>query len=335
MESIRKIRLFMALALLLLSLSAHSLTIKMGCMAPSGSPWGRALHELAASWHRITDGQVSLKLYLGGIAGDESDMIRKIRIGQLQGAAVTSIGLNDITPDVLTLNIPFLIRNDREFSYVLDKAGPSLESSIEEKGFKVLAWSFTGWVQLFSRNPVVYPRDLRGQKLGIPSKDAAVINGWRAMGFDAFTLSMADLMVGLQSGMVDAYYSPPLVAAAFQWFSVGNHMSLLKILPVYGGIIIDARAWDRIPEKYKPALEETVLEAERSFSTETNSLEEKAFEVMKRHGLKVHPVPEDAEKEWRELMESASQSVIGSTISREFYEEVKGYLSDFRAGKSR
>jgi TRAP-type C4-dicarboxylate transport system substrate-binding protein len=331
MKPLRLFVLSTVLSVFALGTPLAALTIKMGSMAPASSPWGVALNKLAARWHRITDGQVSLKLYLGGIAGNEPDMLRKMRIGQLHAAAITALGLNYITSEVLTLNLPFFIQEEDEFDYVLKNVRSKFEEKISEKGFTVLAWSFAGWVHLFSRNPVLYPRDLKGQKLGVPTQDNEILSGWRAMGFDAVSLSVADIMVGLESGMIDAYYATPMVAAAFQWFGIGNHMSLLRVLPIYGAIIINNDVWKLVPEKHRPAMMEALQEAERIFASESEALEEKALAVMERHGLVIHPVPDDAQREWRDLMTEGFKGTIGKTFSREFYETVKGYLEEFRA----
>ena len=158
-----------------LTVPASGLNIKLGCMAPAASPWGIALNKLAARWARISNGQVRLKLYLGGIAGKEGDMLRKMRIGQLHAAAVTALGLGDIAPELMALNLPFLINNEKEYRFVLEKVKAEFEEKIASKGFTVLGWSFAGWVHLFSREPVIYPEDLKGQRLAVQTDDADIL----------------------------------------------------------------------------------------------------------------------------------------------------------------
>jgi len=321
------------LGLTLLSLSAFPQNVKLGSVAPAASPWGKALHRLAGQWSRISNGRVRLKLYLGGVAGGENDMIRKMRIGQLQAAAVTAIGLKTVNPDVLALSVPFLIRTEDEFDYVLANMEGHLEDELEQKGFRVLVWSFTGWVSIFSKRPVVYPEDLKRQKLAVPTSDTLILNSFRAMGFDAISLPVSDLMVGLQSGMVDALYSPPMVAAAFQWFGVANHMSQIRVLPIYAALVVSERTWRRIPEMYKPELLEAVREAERIFRSESGRLEEEALEVMQRHGLVLHSVPPDAEEQWRRLMGGGFNDALTELLPEGVYEMVRNHLEDYRNGR--
>jgi TRAP-type C4-dicarboxylate transport system substrate-binding protein len=326
----RYIAFAVMLLTILLATPVSALNIKLGCMAPASSPWGIALNRLAARWARISEGQVRLKLYLGGIAGREEDMLRKMRIGQLHAAAVTALGLANVAPELMALNLPFFIQNEEEYRYVLDKVRAEFEEKIASKGFTVLGWSFAGWVHLFSREPVIYPHDLESQRLAVQTSDPDIIAGWRDMGFNAVVLSAKDLMIGLQSGMVDAFYSPPMIAAAFQWFSVGQNMSLLKVLPIYGAVIIRTSIWERVPAKYREELIEAVTESERIFAAESGTLEEKSMKVMKEHGLSVHQVPKDAEMQWRDLLAKTSESIIGNKFTTEFYERLKMYLKEYR-----
>jgi TRAP-type C4-dicarboxylate transport system substrate-binding protein len=327
-------RVFFAILLVILVGSPlYSLTIKLGSVAPANSPWGKALHRLAGHWSRITDGKVKLMLYLGGRAGNEPDMIRKIRIGQLHGAAVSALGMESITSDVMTLTVPFFIQNENEFDYVLEKMKPHFDKELEDRNFKALTWSFSGWVHLFARKPVIFPADLAEQKLGIPMEDTDILQIWRSIGVDAFTVSVVDLMLALQGGMVDAFYSPPLVAAAFQWFAFSNHMSLLRILPIYGSIIIKDSIWKRVPDEYKPEMLDAVQEIQEKFSEEFMKLEEEALAVMKKHGLVVHQVSTEAEKEWRKLLEKGVEPLIGVTYSKEYFEMMKSYLEEFRRNR--
>ena len=312
--------------------SVSALNIKLGCVAPAGSPWGTALSRLAAKWARITNGQVRLKLFMGGIAGDEPDMIRKMRFGQLQAAAVTMLGLNTVSPDIVLLSIPFMIRNKAEYDHIMGELHSHFEAEIQKKGFRVLVWSFAGWIHLFGKQPVVTPKDLMRLKLGVPVEDTDILHAWRDMGFNAFSVPITDLLLGLQSGMIDALYATPLVAAAFQWFGVANHMSSLKISPVFGAIIISEKSWRRVPAKYRSDLLAAAREAESAIFEGTAALEEEALEIMREHGLVIHGVPDDVQRQWRILMQGGFDEVIERVISPDLLASFKAALDAYRNG---
>ena len=131
--------------------------IKMATLAPEGSSWFRVLQEMGEEWRKASDGAITLRIYPGGVAGDEDAVIRKMRVGQIQAAAITGIGLAYLEPSFYALHIPMMYASDEEFDYVRDRYAPVLERKMEEKGFVVLNWGDAGWVHFFSKVPVVTP----------------------------------------------------------------------------------------------------------------------------------------------------------------------------------
>ena len=311
----------------------YPLTIKMGSIAPDGSPWDRALKKIASEWKAISGGTIEIKIYPGGIVGNESDMIRKIRIGQLQAATFTGMGMSYIAPDVFSLSLPFLVLNDNELDYLMKKATPGFEKLIEKKGFVVLVWIKAGWVNFFSVKPVVYPRDLKPLKLSVAESDAELLQAWRVNGYNAIPLATNDLMTALQNGMVEAFYTPPLVAASFQWFGIAQHMCSIKIAPLIGGFTVSKKTWDEIPPAMRPKLLKSAKQIVDDLYVETSALEKKAIETMKKHGLKIHDVPPDAAKLWLKEASNGYDVYVGKTFSRELLEKLQGYLKEYREKK--
>ena len=312
---------------------ASALTIKMGSLMPVGSPWDNALKELAAAWRSISGNRVNLKIYPGGIAGSEPDMIRKMRINQLQAAGLTGVGLFRIDPSVLIVQLPMFVRSDEELDYVLKNLRPTFEKEMEEKGFKVIAWTMVGWAHFFARDPVITPADLMRQKLHVPAGNEREILALKKLGFQVVPLPITDVMMALQSGMIDAFMSPPLAAAAFQWFGLAKNMCSLRWAPVLGGIVISTRAWGQIQDDLKPRLLEAALKVERSMRSETLRVEQEALTVMERYGLIINPVSIEAEKAWLAVVQKGFDLIAGKSFNREIYDQVKGHLLDFRKNK--
>ena len=321
----------LAALMLLLSLPGWALTIKLASVAPIGSPWDNALRSLAADWSRISGGQIEVKIYMGGVAGDEPDLLRKIRIGQLQAAAVTSLALNQISPDVLALSTPFLIDTDQELDYVLEQTRPHFVRLLEARGFHVLALSKAGWVRFFSRRPVIVPEDLKRQKLAVNTGDPELVNAWVSLGFDVVPLGISDTVVGLQSGMVEAAYGTPLLAAGYQWFATANHMSSLRVAPVIGAIVISSRTWEQVPQEFRAPMLEAVARADRRLYQDTARLESEAVAVMTRHGLVTDVVPPEADALWQAEMDRGFELVVGKAFSRSIYDRITSLLEEFRA----
>jgi TRAP-type C4-dicarboxylate transport system substrate-binding protein len=307
-----------------------ALTLKIATLAPDGSPWVEALRQVAWQWEKVSRGEVRLKIYAGGVAGEEADMVRKLRIGQLQGAALTQLGLGLLEPDILTVSVPFLVRDEPELDHLLEASRDRYAGLFARRGYLLVALPKAGWVHFFAREPVVRPEDLRRLKLAVPGDDPQFVEIWRRLGFNAFSLSINDLLAGLQSGMADACYSPLLAAASFQWFGAVRYMPSLPVAPVLGGVLLSEAALREVPAGLRPALLEAFRELERSLDSRMEALEEEALAAMQRHGLEVVPVPAEAAAQWRELASGGSGLVIGRAISRESYEWVRGILEAYR-----
>lgn len=314
------------------ALPLPALTLKIGTLAPEGSPWVDSLRRLAAEWERLSGGSVKLKIYPGGIVGEEPDMVRKLRIGQLHGAALTQLGLGLLEPGILAISVPFLIQEDRELDYVLDRSRPYFGELLEQKGYRLVALSKGGWVHFFARQPIVYPAELRRLKLAVPAGDSDFVDSWQRMGFNAFSLPISDLLLGLQTGMADAFYAPLLAAASFQWFGAARYMPSVSVAPVIGGILIGSRYLERIPEQIRPALLEGFRRLERSLNDRMVALEAEALVAMKKHGLIIVPVAKAALNQWKQLGAGGAQMVIGRSFPVESYEQILGYLTEYRAG---
>ena len=308
-----------------------ALTIKLGSLAPAGSPWEIGLKRMAAEWERISQGSVTVRVYTGGIAGDEPDMVRKMRIGTLNAALVTVSGLQGIFNGVKTLSYPLLMKNDAELQAVLQDMKPFFTQKLESRGFEPIVWSVGGWVYFFSRYPVVTPDDLRKQKLWVWSGDPDEIQAYQNAGFQTVTVAATDLMTSLQSGMVDALVTSPLLAAANQWFAVAGNMSTLRLGPLWGAAIVSTRTWAEVPSDLQPKLIDAAQRIFDGLAPDLLKQDQDAIEVMKRYGLKVNPVTPEASAQWESLLNRTFSGLIGKLYDRESFDTVKAYLDEYHA----
>ena len=310
-------------------LPAEAVTLKIATLAPVGSPWVESLHRLSAEWDRISEGRVHLKIYPGGIAGEEADMIRKMRIGQLDGAALTQMGVGLLDSAILALSAPFLIQEEGELDHVMERTKPYFESRLADKGYRLLAFTKAGWVHFFGREPLIFPEDLKRLKLGVAAGDADFVETWRRAGFNAFSLPFGDLLVGLQTGMIDAFYAPPVVAATFQWFGPAHHMSALPIAPVVGAVVVTSEFIERIPSDLREPLLATFTALEAELNAQMRALEEEALAVMQEQGLEIHSIPAEAAKQWRRIGDQGILVVLGRMIPEESYRLIVDLVSEY------
>lgn len=316
--------------LFLSPLSARTLTLKIASLAPKGSPWDSALRKIAEDWSDISDGDIQIKIYPGGIAGDEDDVIRKMRFNQLQGAILTSMGLNTVAPDTIALSIPFLITSNPEFEYVFEKITPFLSRGIEESGYKVLGWTQAGWIHIFSTEKIVFPDDLKQLKIAGSDIDPAMFQAWKELGYEVIPLGMAEVATALSSGMIDACYMVLIGIVAYQLYNIVDYMMDFPISPVIGGFILTNRTWNMIDDSIKPQLLEAAQSAADQLYKETQKLEEEALEVLDDQGVERVRLSDAAREQWRQEFEEGFQIIAGKSFSMEVYNLIKQYVDEYR-----
>ena len=308
----RKILVLVLCFACLRSLEGRSIIVKLATLAPEGSPWHELLMEMGQEWRKATDGEVVLRIYPGGVAGDERDVIRKIRIGQIHAAAVTIEGLTDISRDMNVFYIPLLFENLSQLDEIRGELHPYLMKELENNGFKVLSWADVGWAYWFTREPIWTPSDLRKIRLFTWAGDYYTAELWKKAGFHPVPLASEHVLPSLQTGLIDAFATAPIVALSKQWFGPAPHMLDLKWGPLIGAIIISKRVWESIPEKHQKVLIQIGRETEHRAREQVPGSEE-SIKAMQDYGLEVHRLNPEQKSEWLEFI-------------RDFYPRIRGTL---------
>jgi TRAP-type C4-dicarboxylate transport system substrate-binding protein len=290
---------------------------------------------MAREWGAATNGEVELVIYHNGIAGSEGDVLRKLKGNQVQAAILSSFGLNSITPNhaIMTLSCPFLIRDNAELDLVLKELKPELETRINREGFFTLAWSKAGWVKFFSKAPVFVPGDLKRQKLGINEQEPALMDAFKAMGYQLVPVAMNQVLIYLNGGMIDAVYQSPVNVGGLQIFGVAKNMASINIAPFMGGIVMNQAAWRSIPERHKPELLRIAKRLEAELDTSIQRLEADAITTMKNYGLIINELSPAQEQIWYDDVARVLPSLLGSAFNREIYERIETLLKAYRSGR--
>src|SRR5258707_9927919 len=210
------------------ALAQAPLIVRTATLVPDGSSWYLILKELGEKWKAASGGRVTVRLFPGGVAGDDPDVVRKMRLGTLNAGVLTSVGVAEIDKSVYALGVPLMYDSYEEVYYVLDKMRPRLESSLESKGFVVLNWADGGWVHFFAQKPVAVPDDLKALKLFSWAGDATSVDLWKSAGFNPVTLPATEIATALQTGLVNALGCPPQVAVIAQYYNYAKNMTDLS-----------------------------------------------------------------------------------------------------------
>ncbi|MCP3962945.1 MAG: hypothetical protein GY719_34330 [bacterium] len=324
----------LTLALFVLAPVAHAkTTIKMASLVPDGSVWGKILKDMGAEWQEETDGEVSLRLYGGGVAGNEADVVRKMRIGQLHAAALSVSGLSTIDEGFEIFEIPMFFESYDELFHVLEKTRPALEKRLEAKGYVLLNWGQGGWIHIFSKQPVRSVDDLRGQKIFSVASNEAMLKLWRQNGFRPVSLAVTDMLTGLQTGMIEALPTTPLAALSLQWFRHTPYMQDLGLAPLVGATVITERAWKKLSPEDQKALKVAAQRTEKRLMAEIPDQDKRAVEQMKQRGMTVVEVTPEQEREWRKTAEQFIELKLESVSVKDLLELARTERDAFRASR--
>ncbi len=328
--------LLIFLTLGFLSTLDAKVVIRLGTLAPNGSAWHKIFKQMGADWRNSTDGELVLRIYAGGVVGDEGEMIRKMRIGQLQCAAISNSGVAEIDPAAYALMLPMMFDSYEEWDYVRQKVNPALEAKLEAKGFKVLAWSDVGWVYFFTKDPLRRPTDLRKMKLAASATEAATVEIMKWAGFNPVPISSVDMASGLQTGLINAIYLPVILAEGSQFYRHVRNMTDMKWAPLQGALVMHDRGWKKLDAGQQATITRIARQVGTDLRKDTRRQEQLSLEAMKKRGLEMVSVSDEDVAAWRQTVEKAYPKVREKLVPPEMFDRVKKLRDEFRAtqGKS-
>jgi TRAP-type transport system periplasmic protein len=311
--------------------SAQQTVIKMGTLAPDGSPWHQVLQQMGERWCTISGGKVKLTIYPGGVLGDEPDMVNKMRIGQIQAVALSGAGMAEIEPGVSCLQIPMMFESYEELDYVRDRMGPRLEKMIEARGFLVLNWGDAGWVHFFTRSPVMHLDDMRQMKMFTWAGDNETLELWKANGFRAVPLAAKDILTGLQTGLIEAVPTTPLYALLNQSFGLAKYMNDVKWAPLVGATLISKKSWESLPQNERSEMFQAARACGDGLRGGIRKMGDDAIAAMQKRKLTVVHADPSTVAEWRKETEGVYPNLRGHSIPADVFDEVCHLRDQFHA----
>ena len=307
-------------------LNARKVVVKVATLAPEGTAWHDILIDLGQKWKEATNGEVQVRIYPGGILGDERDMVRKIRIGQIQAAALSTEGLSEMAPEFSAFFLPLAYQNFEDVNNVLVDLLPDLTTEMENQGIKLLYVSDLSWAYWFSTEPVKVPSDLVDKKIFTWAGNFEYEKVYREAGYTVVPLAGTELLSGLQTGLINTFSTVPLYALARQTFGIATHMLDMKWGVLLAGVVIDNKTWNRIPNKYHAKLIQILDEIKEKQIIINRESEIQAIEAMKQYGLQVHTLSSKEKEQWMNEVERLGPIMRGNTMSEETFDRVMNIL---------
>ncbi|MEM7097577.1 MAG: TRAP transporter substrate-binding protein DctP [Pseudomonadota bacterium] len=321
------------LASLLMMPAAHAVTLKLATLSPEGSGWMKVLRKHAKNIEDRTNGEVKFKLYPGGVMGDDKAVLRKIRVGQLHGAVMTAGGLVQVFPDVVLYNLPLMFRSDAEVDYVRQHLDQEMMRRMEEKKFVGFGFAEVGFAYPMMQDPATSVGQLRGRKVWAPDNDPGALKAYQAFRISPIPLPIADVLAGLQTGLIDSIGSPPIGAIALQWHTQIQYALEVPLIYTYGVLAISERAFKKLDSAQQAIVREELGAAVETVNASSRADHISAKEAITRQGIEWLTPSETELAEWQKLADQASQDTVDDGyISADLYEQVQTLLNTFRSG---
>ena len=328
------IKFVLAIILFATLLSAKNVTIKFATLAPDGSTWMNVMREFAAEVKKQTNGEVKIKIYAGGVQGDEKDVIRKMRINQLQSGGFTGVGLGTILPEVRILDTPFLFESHEEIDYVKQKFFDRFAKGFEKKGYVLLGWAEVGFVYIFSNYPLKKKDDLNKVKMWMWEGDPLAEALYKTAGISPIPLSITDVLTSLQTGLIDGVYTSPLACLGLQWFTKVKYMLDIPLANSMGAVLVTKKSFKKI----SPENQKILMELGTKYFNELTRLSridnENSITQMVKNGLTLTKVQDKATlDEFMQLGEKSRKELVGQLYSEDLLNQIETAVKEFRAMK--
>jgi TRAP-type C4-dicarboxylate transport system substrate-binding protein len=320
-----------ALLILVTQASAQEFTIKFATLAPEGSTWITVMKEYDQAIRKESGGRLGFKIYAGGVAGDEKDVLRKIRLGQFQSAGITGVGIGEIAKSARILDAPFLFKNHDEVDYIVDQYDAEFRKEFENGGYVLLGWAEVGFVYVFTNTPVTKVEDMRNVKMWQWEGDPVAEATFKAFGINPIQLSITDVLTSLQTGLINGMYTSPLAGVSLQWYTATKYMLDYPLTNASGAVVIAKRDFDKMPPDIQEILLRNGKQLMRKLTELSRKDNTKSLDVLKKSKI-IFTKPDASELgRYEEIGKNARRLMVGKLYSEDLLNRVEKSVADFRA----
>lgn len=289
---------------------AGATTFRIATLSPGGSFWMENFEQAADEVTKKTDGLVKFKFYPGGVMGSEQVVLRKMRIGQLQGAAVSSGALYSVYPELSLYSVPFLFNSQEQVSFVREEMDKVIKKGVREAGYVVPAIVGSGFAYIMSQQPVQKFEDLKQRKVWVPDSDQQTAENLRALGLNPIPLSLGDVLMGLETGLIDTIAAPPVVAIALQWHTRISYILRIPLMPIHGAIVLDKRPLSKLSDADQKTLMTVFKRTGQKIEAHNIEDNEEAIEALQKQGIEIIQPDAEARESWAKIEGRARQQAL-------------------------
>jgi TRAP-type C4-dicarboxylate transport system substrate-binding protein len=305
--------------------AAGTTTIRMASLAPAGSSWDRIFRAWGNTLKKDSGGALQMQFYPGGVAGDESVVIRKMKLGQMDAAGLTSIGLGQIARPISILQMAGIFADYKQLNYVRDTLAPDFESMFEKEGYRLLGWGDAGFGRIFSKKPILKPDDYKSTRPWVPLGDASMPEFMKVVGGNPVALGIPEVMGSLRTGMIDTVVASAIASLALQWYVSFTHVSKEASVAIVGATLLREDLFKSIAPDHQKILIESGKKAHAALITKIQDEDQKAYKTLLGKGItEYETMGTPAQKEaWTKVNDELIKRMTGKLWSKELLEKVK------------
>jgi TRAP-type C4-dicarboxylate transport system substrate-binding protein len=305
--------------------------VKFATLATEGTTWMNVMREYDAAVRKESGGRLGFKIYAGGVQGEDKDVMRRIRLGQLHSAGITGVGIGEISPKLRILDAPFLFDNYAEVDHIHTTFEAAFAKEFNDNGFVNLGWAEVGFVYVFTNTPVREVADMSGVKMWVWEGDQIAEAAFRALGISPIPMSVTDVLTSLQTGLINGAYISPLAALVLQWNTRVKYMMSVPLADAQGAVVVSRKKFDSLPADLQEILVRNGKKYLSDLTQKSRSENAAAIQTMKKNGLQMIEVKElQALSDFAAYGKKARQSLVGKLYDQSWLEMIEKAMSDFR-----
>lgn len=308
--------------------------VRFATVAPEGTAWLKALETFAADVKQGTSGEVEIKIYSSSKMGDEPDVLRKMRSGQLHGGAFSGMGLGQVQPAVRVLELPYLFKSKEEIDFVTERLFETLSRRFAEKGMVLVGTSEAGNVFMFTKTPIHKRQDLQNVKMWVWEGDPLAQAFFKVANIVPVPLPITDVITALQTGMVTGVYSPPMGMIGFQWWPKVSYMVKPELLTAIGGILITDQKWKSMTVAQQKVVRASAKKAGEELTRISRADNETAIASLQKNNIQLIDLDPAARADLEGLGKDLQKELTGKLYDEALLRQVQGLIQEFRTRKS-
>jgi len=313
------------------SVPAHAVRIKLATKAPKNFASSQIVDQMTKEIDEKTGGKVQFKIYYGGVKGSGRDLLLKMKSGEIQGGEFTAGEASSVCPDLRVMNIPLTFQSYDEVDFVMERITPIFQDQLLKSGYVVLGWLEVGFAYLMSTDPIANLEDMKGKKVWIPTGDPVGQAAFEAMGVPPIPLTIADVMVALQTGQINTVANSFVGAIALQWYTRVKYVTDRPLLYVYGLLMITKDAFDSIPEKDRGTVQAIVDKHFAVLKDDIRKNNKESRDTLIKQGIQFVPVTPANYEQLTSVIDRVNKELAGKDFSEATLKEMEKFLGEFRA----